>query len=68
MGEKRQDLIPSSVAWIDRSGNFLLEGLVEAFNEAICLRMVLGRKQLLDTYLSCNNLEDIPVELAALIS
>ena len=26
------------MAWIDVSGNILLEGLVEAFNEAICLK------------------------------
>ena len=44
-----QDLIPSFMACIDVSGNLLLEGLVEAFSEAICLRMVWGRKHLLDT-------------------
>ena len=26
------------MAWIDVSGNMLLEGLVEAFDEAICLK------------------------------
>jgi hypothetical protein len=67
MGDKRQDLIPGFVAWIDVSGNFLLEGLVEAFSEAICLRMVRGCKHLLDTELSCHSIEDIPMELAALI-
>ena len=45
MGDKRQDLIPGFVAWIDVSGNFLLEGLVEAFSEAVCLRMVLVELQ-----------------------
>ena len=49
MGDKRQDLIPGFVVWIDESGNFFLEGLVEAFKEAICLRMVRGCKHLLDT-------------------
>ena len=49
MGDKRQDLIPGFVAWIDVSGTPLLESFVEVFNEAICLRMVWGRKHLLDT-------------------
>ena len=35
MGDKRQDLVPGFVAWIDVSGNLLLEGLVEAFGEAV---------------------------------
>ena len=39
-GDERQDLIPGFVAWIDVSDNLLLEGLVEALGEAICLRMV----------------------------
>ena len=47
--DKRQDLIPGFVAWIDVIDNFFLEGLVEAFKEAICLRMVRGCKHLLDT-------------------
>ena len=33
VGDKNQDLIPGFVAWIDVSGNLLLEGLVEAFGE-----------------------------------
>ena len=50
VGDERKDLIPSFVAWIDVSGNLMLEGLVEAFSEAIGLRMVQGRlKHLLDT-------------------
>ena len=48
MGNERQDLIPSFVAWIDVSYNLLLEDLVEAFSEAISLRMVWGHKHLLD--------------------
>ena len=49
MGDKRQDLIPSFVAWIDVSGNLLLEGLDEAFSEVVRLQMVQGCKHLLDT-------------------
>ena len=49
MGDERQHLIPGSVAWIDIRGNLLFEVLVEAFNEAICLQMVHGRKYLLET-------------------
>ena len=49
VGDKREDLILGFVAWIDVSGNLLLEGLIEASNEVICLRMVWGLKHLLDT-------------------
>ena len=49
VGDERRDLILGFVAWIDVSGNLLLEGLIEVFGEAICLRMVWGRKHLLDT-------------------
>ena len=49
MGDERQDLILGFVAWIDVSGNLLLEGLVEAFGEVVCLWMVRGCKHLLDT-------------------
>ena len=38
MGDKRQDLILGFVAWVDVSGNLLLEGIVEAFGETICLK------------------------------
>ena len=34
---------------VDSCGRLLLEGLIEAFGEAICLRMVWGREHLLDT-------------------
>ena len=37
VGDERQDLILGFVAWIDVSGNLLLEGGVEAFSEAILL-------------------------------
>ena len=40
VSDKGQDLIPGFVAWIDVSSNLLLEGLVEAFGEAIFLQMV----------------------------
>ena len=49
MGDERQDLIPSFVAWIDICDDLLLEDFVEAFGEAICLQMVSGHKHLLDT-------------------
>ena len=34
-GDERKDLIPSFVAWIDVSGNLLIEGLVEVFGEVV---------------------------------
>ena len=49
VGDERKNLISSFVAWIIVSGNLMLEGLVSAFGEAICLWMVRGRKHLLDT-------------------
>ena len=48
VGDERQELIPSFVAWIDVSGNLMLEGLVEAFSESVCLQMVRGCKHLLE--------------------
>ena len=49
VGDERQDLIPSFVAWIDICDDLLLEDFVEALGEAICLQMVSGHKHLLDT-------------------
>mgnify|MGYP006970559585 CR=1 FL=1 len=48
MGNDRQDMILGFEEWIDVSGDFLLEDLVEAFGEAILLRVVWGHKHLLD--------------------
>ena len=49
MGDERQVLILGFVAWLYVSDHLLLEDLVEASSEAICLRMVRGGKHLLDT-------------------
>ena len=42
-------IVVGFVAWIDVSGNLVLEGLVEAFSEAIFLWLLWGREHLLDT-------------------